>query len=682
MNQIPLFKNLTNNENNQMMSNNLQLDKVVTVENCFYYMSLIESFYEVEQSLGPQLFKLFIIAGERRYLDMLHNVSKGKHILEWDDKKPVPLDVAYAWHAHLLAPYQYREDVCYDNRIKLPWAQHFPLKAMHEQRINGKTSQLHPHWTSCFYVYPFQLTKVELAQTTPLNNNPGDKNKVTRFNNINDSLEGEIHERRALYISCASCNSKIYFNNWIDYAAFRTDSTVVLQCPSFNCKHPDNTVDSLVIANLLSALSSHHVKGTKLNIEEKNNTLSIVIEEERNFQAKIKERIDMSKNVYYGSQCWDAVLAAIGTINANEKVERPSFTTKKEENKYTPYALEFSNIIQTTYKNNPLGLSLDLAQAMLNQRQFIRTIITKVATGWKDPIGTTFPQAIKDYHDFLLLLKIQKSRKDQNAILPTWAIDLAWHVHMLHPSSYYKMTQSELGQVPIHGTSNVTLSQIEQSLVLTKNAWNQLPSSFTRNTGLAKMKDFAHRTVSKKAARENKIYNRLRDKFLNGGNITSRKPIMSLEDISYHSDTAMVHNSVSTISLEKNIQQRSSFLPVLVEKSNPTNTTIYSSTKEVEKMREHILSGIDTYSIGYGYIGTILDKNVKGRATAKTYAPWNDRQRKKWTKRCKLYDHSFPPLCSYILLSIIQRHKKSTTKKIIIDGYNKGTVASLLVAKL
>ena len=67
-----------------------------------------------------------------------------------------------------------------------------------------------------------------------------------------------------------------------------------------------------------------------------------------------------------------------------------------------------------------MGLSLDLVQAMFNQREFIRTMVTEIAPRWKNPMEYNFPRAIKDYHDFLLLLKVQKDSETQDAILPTW----------------------------------------------------------------------------------------------------------------------------------------------------------------------------------------------------------------------------------------------------------------------
>ena len=69
----------------------LRLGTLVTVENCYYYMSLLENFYNIEQSLGPELFKLYIVAAERRYLDFMRIVGKRDTLERWDSNKPLPL---------------------------------------------------------------------------------------------------------------------------------------------------------------------------------------------------------------------------------------------------------------------------------------------------------------------------------------------------------------------------------------------------------------------------------------------------------------------------------------------------------------------------------------------------------------------------------------------------------------
>ncbi|KAI9274816.1 hypothetical protein BDA99DRAFT_249504 [Phascolomyces articulosus] len=441
-----------------------------------------------------------------------------------------------------------------------------------------------------------------------------------------DTEEGEINDRRALYIRCASCNSKIYFANWIDYASFRTDPTVVLKCPGFKCERPDNTIDSLVIANLITALP-HRVKGTMLEENGEEKKIGVRMDEQR-CREQIQKKIQKSSNVFKGSRNWDALLATIkstsenqtNNVNGNKVNCFPS--TAEQNNSYTT---EFSNIIQSTYKNNPTGLSLDLIQAMWNQREFVRTMITKVSPTWKDPLESNIPRAIKDYHDFLLLLKVQKDSEDQNKILPTWNIDLIWHLHMLHPSKYHKMTLSELGRTPNHNMS-ITSSQVEESLMITKNAWEHLPSSLTRRIDLNKIKGFAHQRVSSKAANENRTFLQLRNKFVNG-NMKKRISFTSLEDISYH-DLPISSNTIHSPPQQKQQQNGSvkqnggeyvevvpskpmPFLPVVLIADTMNKSNLILSNK-TSTNREQILASI--LHTGYGCIGSVLD-DIMNRET-------------------------------------------------------------------
>ena len=96
---------------------------------------------------------------------------------------------------------------------------------------------------------------------------------------------------------------------------------------------------------------------------------------------------------------------------------------------YTIYFLctlyiDFDNTILSTYKNNPTPLSVDLIQAMLRYRDFISTVVTKIIPKWDDPLAE-IPNLIKEYYDFLILLKKTQETNNNNSdslttILPSW----------------------------------------------------------------------------------------------------------------------------------------------------------------------------------------------------------------------------------------------------------------------
>jgi hypothetical protein len=103
------------------------LDGVVTVANCWYYLSLLERFVEITQSMEEDLLKMYLVRAEYRYFQWIsakeyrkpefaippvgkrNNFTISELILV---SKSTLLfsDVAFFWQAHLLSPVRYQED--------------------------------------------------------------------------------------------------------------------------------------------------------------------------------------------------------------------------------------------------------------------------------------------------------------------------------------------------------------------------------------------------------------------------------------------------------------------------------------------------------------------------------------------------------------------------------------------
>ncbi|KAI8148079.1 hypothetical protein BJV82DRAFT_316236 [Fennellomyces sp. T-0311] len=159
-----------------------QLDTVVTVENCYYYMSLLCSFYELERSMTSRAFSLFLAAAEKRYIEFMCSCHTEN---SWDGISHVPLYIAYAWHAHLLSPFRYYEDVgCGSNgpseHLKL--TDNFPLKEMHLKRTRDK---------------------------------PGDARLAYIAKQFSGAQSPTPAEKgyRSPYLRCNSCSEKLFFNS-------------------------------------------------------------------------------------------------------------------------------------------------------------------------------------------------------------------------------------------------------------------------------------------------------------------------------------------------------------------------------------------------------------------------------------------------------------------------------------
>jgi hypothetical protein len=82
------------------------LDKVVTVKNCIYYLSLLEQFAHMLDKFKGHL-DAFHARAEWRYDNWVFARSRRE---TYTSLEP-PLDVAYILHAHLLSPHRYLEDI-------------------------------------------------------------------------------------------------------------------------------------------------------------------------------------------------------------------------------------------------------------------------------------------------------------------------------------------------------------------------------------------------------------------------------------------------------------------------------------------------------------------------------------------------------------------------------------------
>ncbi|KAI9499092.1 hypothetical protein BDB00DRAFT_867160 [Zychaea mexicana] len=522
-----------------------ELDKVVSVENCLYYMSLLQSFYEVEQSLEPEIFKLYVVAAERRYLEFIRQRQMDTTRVFIRDQ-PIPLDIAYAWHAHLLSPYRYRDDIEYRNYSNhvfkdLKWEHNFPLKAMYE----AKKSKLYNYRTPLddFFVYPRNLDRTYLKQTRV------DRIKAQNYYSSSTDIRGadEIsHARQALYIRCASCSTKIYVQSWEDYAAFRMNPSVALKCPALTCQYPDNTIESLAVANILESVP-YNIKGLQLNSKGSHNSNAKAV------HKKLCQEILLQKDKFRGSKNIEMVLDLINhhgdakyKINGSNGVSGFDSSHEQGGNEQLQYVKEneaivtsdaegFINVIRSTYKNNPTSFSLDLIQAMHQQREFVATM----------------------------------NQKTEQLLLPTWMIDLAWHIHMLHPARYFRFMQNQrFSRVPNHDDT-IAPSQLKEHVLATETAWSEVPSSLVPrlSISLTGLKGGIAHTFSKKAAHKVRKYPVLKSKLFEKSNINKS---ITLADVSYH---------------RKECRSES------VSNSNTVRELIFDTVAHT----------------GYGYIGSFLD---------------------------------------------------------------------------
>ncbi|KAK4510351.1 uncharacterized protein ATC70_004781 [Mucor velutinosus] len=119
--------------------------------------------------------------------------------------------------------------------------------------------------------------------------------------------------------------------------------------------------------------------------------------------------------------------------------------------------------IESTYLCNPYrGSSIDLIQAVARQYNFAFKATQTI--NWDAPQGII--KGIRQYTNFLQLLKTNPTL----TAIPTFEIDLAWHTHMLFPSSYRKFTVKFVGKFLNHDDT-ISESKLDQYIKDTDSAW-------------------------------------------------------------------------------------------------------------------------------------------------------------------------------------------------------------------
>ncbi|KAI8077763.1 uncharacterized protein BX664DRAFT_343423 [Halteromyces radiatus] len=80
-----------------------KLNGVVTVENCYYYLSFLERFWTFMDTMTLQEQRHYLARAEVRYEKWIHN--------HFSPMLVPPLDIAFMWHVHKLSPFRCYEDL-------------------------------------------------------------------------------------------------------------------------------------------------------------------------------------------------------------------------------------------------------------------------------------------------------------------------------------------------------------------------------------------------------------------------------------------------------------------------------------------------------------------------------------------------------------------------------------------
>ncbi|KAI7892154.1 uncharacterized protein EV154DRAFT_505785 [Mucor mucedo] len=366
------------------------VDKVVNTDNCYYYLSLLERFVSVIESMDKEELLQYLVRAESRYFRWIFCP------LFISTKREVPpLDVAFFWQTHMLSPLRYHEDMIKHfggNNEDCP----IPLKDIHESRYEPTPKALH-QWIKVMgksEPYIFEGSRTESYHT-------------------NTS------------ISCIVCGSPAK-TSWKSYTEWRTNPDVAIRC---YCCDAEYTIKHCGKANLFRDVS-YDFKISGLSFDKKGQ-----FNPKKNI--KIENYLLSSHNL--AKLPFDSGGNQIRNFMAtNQERFNPNGNNTKKNQEQN----ELMGAIMTTYFCTPYRGSIDMLMAVTRQLKFAIRVTSQI--DWQLPNGIIY--GIRGYFQFIRILKFSPGLVG----VPDVGIDLAWHTHMLYPARYRDFTTSHLKTILNH----------------------------------------------------------------------------------------------------------------------------------------------------------------------------------------------------------------------------------------
>ncbi|KAJ1978691.1 hypothetical protein H4R35_001800 [Dimargaris xerosporica] len=303
-------------------------------------------------------------------------------------------DVAYIWHAHMLSPIKYMQDI---QRLAptaniLQYA--MPLQRLHEMYENGKTPDAMSveYWEKHTQL-PYTLASLD--DSSYLTRCPWCTTKFTVAWPTIIALRGQVLP--AAPATCPACHAP-WDRDVVSGHRFWSD----IQAYLYGSKH----------IPLAGALVD---PGTStLRPELAHQDLSQLFQGLS--EAKIRRLISD----------WKACQWCFITRAFDEVQQRLAKTTAKEKVRPTIVAQMFA-----AYREIVTPTSLDLCGAALRQRTLIHAMKT---VHWSYPVSLL--KSMRYYRRFIGLVILHPD----SSLVPTLNVDLVWQTHLMHPQVYSDYT--------------------------------------------------------------------------------------------------------------------------------------------------------------------------------------------------------------------------------------------------
>ncbi|ORY93415.1 hypothetical protein BCR43DRAFT_496910, partial [Syncephalastrum racemosum] len=437
------------------------LGGVVTVENCFCYLSLIERLHLfVEECNGLGVLDLMLSRAEARYTRWFDGLCRYGYKMQ---QVVPPIDVALFWHAHMLSPFRYHEDLMRHGASEDRLYLHMPLTQMHIERHSPwPSTRTQEMWMRIFPGEPYTL-------------------------DISALIGDDSRQSIASVVICPICHRHINCS-WDLYTLWRTDpeGTTKLRCDDPDCIgvdgiRPCHVALENIGKDLHSRFQKAHIAGLILDRngetrDESQNRVAYYLDKNSLSKYKPYSKLDID---YLRRNLWQKECTQ---FNIRKEAAQTHYCKRKDRNlfmriikvggipvgqKWDQNQLgreieEFTYAIFNFYIGNPTPFSTDLMKAVRRQHVSIKKILK---IDWRNKSGPLI-RGIRRYEDFLLMMK---DYPDQ-VFVPTLEIDIAWHTHMLHPLLYRKFTTGRVGRFINHDDS-ISPHILKLYSIMTNKAW-------------------------------------------------------------------------------------------------------------------------------------------------------------------------------------------------------------------
>ncbi|RUP49677.1 hypothetical protein BC936DRAFT_141841 [Jimgerdemannia flammicorona] len=373
---------------------------------------------------------IYLVKAELRYLHWLNYLNQRKPTQQ--EMIVPPIDVACIWHAHLLSPYRYYEDL-----LRLyPTSEHmldyvFPLEKLHKVIASGYQIDL-----------PSEITWLEYTGNEPY---------VLALNDITTRL---------VAFSCPWCSKQSEIQ-WETWARVKTQKGL-----SFRCQHctAKCNADTLSGRRFLDDVALYRRDRTRF-------LAGGIITTRKGTYEEDKIMVEHQMLLLDHEAKWHSQLAnGKSWQNCEWKKIVPTLKAVVKELKQERKDTKFRKLTVGRIRGSYMGLitpfSIDLVAAVVRQRDFSSKII-----GVNIDSQEGLAASVRRYFMFLMLMK--KYWYSNESFIPTLDIDLAWHTHMLFAPRYRAYTTAALSRVTNHDDT-IKKGKLDGSLVKTSLKWYQL----------------------------------------------------------------------------------------------------------------------------------------------------------------------------------------------------------------